>query len=164
MVETTADLSRFYRSLRRMGILLWVFNLGFISFPFTLVTIVNFAANILLNIIMNQWWAYGNVFLMGNTLYMLTQTLVALPLIYEIPFILQWIKPFRFVALISGIFYNIVYWFCWFDVLYIFFVETPKEEYIKDEPVAVDHVLEPLGKEIIGEDVPVDPEIEESDL
>lgn len=87
-VMSTEELSRFYRRLRRMGILFWVFNLAFVATPFILVTLVSFMTNIFLNVVLNQWWAYGNIFLIANTLYMMFQSLMAIPLIYEIPFIL----------------------------------------------------------------------------
>lgn len=85
---------------------------------------------------------------------MMFQSLMAIPLIYEIPYILQFLKPLRFISLFSGIAYNIMYWFNFFDVLYICFaVATPPEKVSME---TVDEVVNPNGVEVVGEVVPDD--------
>lgn len=125
VVMLPGEAQKFYRKLRRAGILFWVINLTFVATPLTIFMFGSFWSNIGLNIILNQFWAYGNLFLIGNTLFMMFQSLMAVPLIYEIPFILQYIKPLRFVSLFAGFVYNIMYWLNLFDVLYISFAVAP---------------------------------------
>lgn len=96
---------------------------------------------------------------MGNTAFLFAQTLMAIPLVYEIPFILQFIKPFRFISLFSGIFYNIAYWFGLFDLLYIVFAQNTPPAKISE--VTTDEVINPNGYEVVGEDVPIDPPVAE---
>ena len=86
--------------------------------------IVAYFANIILNIWLNRWWAHGNFFLIGNTFYLFTQSLVAVPLIFEIPYILKFLKPFRVVALASGFIYNCVYLLSFLDIQYMNYVHA----------------------------------------
>jgi hypothetical protein len=77
-----------------------------VGLPWCLVLLVIFGWNIYVNIFWNKFWAEGNLFLLGNTLYIITQGLVSLPLMFEIPILLRWIKPFRVLSLITSVIYN----------------------------------------------------------
>lgn len=77
--------------------------------PWLFVLMVIFGWNLYVNIAWNKWWAEGNFFLMGNTIYIITQAMVSIPLFFEIPFVLRYIKPFRIVSLISAVVYNLMF-------------------------------------------------------
>ena len=86
----------------------WLFVIGSIGFW-----------NLYVNISWNKWWAEGNLFLMGNTLYIISQSLVSIPLMFEIPSLLKFIKPFRVLSLFSAIVYNIMFLGSIADFFYI---------------------------------------------
>lgn len=90
-----------------------------VGFPWCFVLLAIFSWNLYVNIFWNHWWAEGNVFLLGNTLYIMGQALVTLPLMFEVPFLLRWIKPFRVLSLVSGIAYNILFMGSVFDFFYV---------------------------------------------
>jgi hypothetical protein len=47
--------------------------------------------------------------LMANTIYLFTQSLISLPLMFEIPPVLRFIKPFRVLSLLISIIYNFLF-------------------------------------------------------
>jgi hypothetical protein len=49
----------------------WVFNAAFIGLPWMLISWIAFMWNIILNTIMNHWWAGGNFWLVGNSAFAL---------------------------------------------------------------------------------------------
>jgi len=87
----------------------WIINLWMVGIPWLWLLMILWSWNLYVNIFWNNWWAEGNIFLMLNTLYIAAQSLVTLPLMFEIPFVLRWIKPFRVVSLMSAIIYNILF-------------------------------------------------------
>jgi hypothetical protein len=97
---------RAYGIWQRLLVLKWVFNMWLVGLPWCLVLLVIFGWNIYVNIFWNKFWAEGNLFLLGNRLYIITQGLVSLPLMFEIPILLRWIKPFRVLSLITSVIYN----------------------------------------------------------
>ena len=115
------------RRIQRFNLLIWLINMAAFAAPFTFITFICWIGNIVLNIWMNQWWAHGNLFLMANTMYNTFQVVVAIPLIFEIPFVLKWVKPFRIWALFSGIAYNMMYLASICDVLFIDFIKSEPE-------------------------------------
>ena len=80
-----------------------------VGVPWIIVLIAIFAWNMFVNIFWNKWWAEGNVFLMANTAYIMIQAAVSLPLMFEIPALLKFIKPLRVLSLTSAIIYNIMF-------------------------------------------------------
>lgn len=101
----------------------WLINLWIVGVPWTFILFVIFSWNMYVNIFWNHWWAEGNVFLIANSLYIMWQAGVTVPLMYEIPFVLKWIKPFRILSLISAITYNILFMGSVFDFFYVADVE-----------------------------------------
>ena len=47
----------------------WVFNAAFIGLPWLVISTIAFEWNIVCNTIMNHWWAGGNFWLVGNTIF-----------------------------------------------------------------------------------------------
>jgi hypothetical protein len=67
--------------------------------------------NVILNIWWNNWWAQGNVYLMAQTFYMITTSVFAVFLMFEINVILKWAKMTRVLVLITAIVWNLIYFF-----------------------------------------------------
>jgi hypothetical protein len=74
--------------------------------------------NIVLNILLNKWWAGGNWLLIFNTFYLIVQTLMSWPLIFEIPFYLRNLRYFRMFSSGAAFVYTAVYAFIVFDWIY----------------------------------------------
>jgi hypothetical protein len=84
-----------------------------------------------LNILLNDWWADGNWLLVFNTGYLLMQTVMSWPLIYEIPFYLQHLRFFRIWSVTWAIVYIASYIFTVLDWVFQIYWEPTKtyEEY-----------------------------------
>ena len=93
---------------------MWVVGL-----PWLFLLLVVGGWNLYVNIWWNKWWAEGNLFLMGNSIYILIQALVSIPLFFEIPFVLRFIKPFRILSLFSAVIYNVLFLSSIADFFYI---------------------------------------------
>jgi len=50
----------------------WIINFWVTGIPYLVYCLIAIAYNLFVNIIENNWWAEGNIFLMGNTIYLLT--------------------------------------------------------------------------------------------
>ena len=94
---------------QKLMVLRWIINLWIVGVPWLFVLFAIFAWNMYVNIWWNKWWAEGNFFLMGNTIYIITQAAVSIPLFFEIPFLLKFIRPFRVLSLLSAVVYNIMF-------------------------------------------------------
>lgn len=104
-------------------ILKWVINLWFIALPWAAVLFVTNVWNLYVNIYWNDYWAEGNFFLMFNSAFLVFQTLISLPLIFEIPPVLRFIKPLRFLSIVWAILYNFFFLTSIFDFLYLTDIE-----------------------------------------
>lgn len=69
-MDVPIELERVYRRLRRYGLFWWIVNLMLFALPFTVIVLINDLANVILNMFMNNFWAEGNIFLMGNTFFL----------------------------------------------------------------------------------------------
>ena len=87
----------------------FVFNFLFAGLPFCTFGIAAIVFNLYVNIAWNKFWAGGNLWLLFNTVYLWLQFFMAIPLMFEIGFILRWTKPIRFLTLISSLTYNFWY-------------------------------------------------------
>lgn len=99
----------------------WVINAWVVGIPWFIYSAAAVIWNIYFNIDFNKWWAQGNFFLIGNTLYIIIQVLVSAPLMFEIPPVLRHIKPIRMLSIISALIYNTLYFIGladWFFGLY----------------------------------------------
>ena len=84
----------------------WVFNTVFIAFPWVIISIILFVFNVILNIVMNKWWAYGNFWLIFNTFFAAFQTVLSWPLVFEIPSYLRHVKILRWISCFWALIYN----------------------------------------------------------
>jgi len=100
-------------------VLKWIINLWVVGVPWVFVLVAIYGWNMYVNIFWNKWWAEGNVFLMGNTIFILTQALVSIPVMFEIPPVMRFIKPFRILSLLSAFIYNYMYVLSIADFFYI---------------------------------------------
>lgn len=49
----------------------WVFNAAFVGIPFMFISYIGIMWNLVCNIVMNHWWAGGNFWLVGNSIFAL---------------------------------------------------------------------------------------------
>jgi len=87
----------------------WVINIAFIGLPWMALSVVFIVYNLVLNIWFNKWWAYGNFWLIFNTIYGIIQTLVSWPLVLEIPSYLRHLKLLRWLSCLWALIYNIAW-------------------------------------------------------
>ena len=87
----------------------WLFNTLIIGLPWILISIGLIVYNFVLNIAYNKWWAYGNFWLIFNTLYAIIQTFISWPLVLEIPSYLRHLKFLRWISCFWALIYNTVY-------------------------------------------------------
>ena len=87
----------------------WLINAVFIGFPVWNVIFIGLLWNIWFNIVMNHFWAHGNLYLMLMTVLNIVQSVNASYLVFEIPAFLRWTKPFRSLSLEYAIIMNIIY-------------------------------------------------------
>lgn len=99
----------------------WVLNLILIGFPWTFISQIFFAWNVLFNAKWNFLWAGGNVYLVANTVFAYIQTWMSVFVIWEIPFYMRHFKFFRLISLVSGFVYNFFYWASVIDFLLLLF-------------------------------------------
>lgn len=116
-VRKLPDRSR--RIWRQLLALKWIVNLWLVGVPWGFALLALFGWNMYVNIFWNKWWAEGNFFLMGNTLYIIAQSIVSIPLMFEIPLVLRFMKPFRVISFFSAIAYNIMFLGSVADFFYI---------------------------------------------
>lgn len=102
-----------------------------VGVPWLFVLVTIFGWNMFVNVSWNKWWAGGNFFLLGNTMYIITQAMVSIPLMFEIPMLLRLIKPFRVLSLFSAIFYNLLFIGSIADFFYI--AEAEDKNNFEDE-------------------------------
>ena len=99
----------------------------FVGIPHIIYAACAIGFNFWANINWNDWWAEGNVFLVGNTIFLLSQAIGATPLLFESPMLLRRMKIFRVFMLGSALIYNFFYIGAFGEVLFSLFVEDPAE-------------------------------------
>lgn len=107
----------------------WAINAAVVGVPWFLTATTALIYNIYFNIEYNRWWAWGNYWLLGNTFYLLFQTLTSIPLVIEFPLYLRAFRVSRMFSVTSAILYNFLFllsFFEWYDQLYIV---TDKSQY-----------------------------------
>lgn len=91
----------------------WVINIWLIGVPWLIFSTLCVGWNLYLNIFSNHWWAQGNVFLIGMTVYMMIQYIMSIPLLFEWEEYLKTWKILRLNSATSAV---------WFVLFYAFFV------------------------------------------
>lgn len=115
------------KTLFNQGLVKWIVNLLLIAIPCSLLTIVALVNNLYQNIWNNHFWANGNLYLMWNTFYIFFQAFVSIPVIWEIPTILKYIKPLRWFSIFSALLYNFLYFASICDFFYLLFEEEEQD-------------------------------------
>jgi len=87
----------------------WMINAFLVAGPISIVTVGLAGFNIYESIWWQKWWADGNWFLIGKSIYIVVQTLCSLPLIFEIDVYLRHAKTLRFLVMNLAIFYTLFY-------------------------------------------------------
>lgn len=99
----------------------WLLNLVVVGFPWTFISQIFFAWNVLFNAKWNFLWAGGNVYLVANTVFAYIQTWMSVFVIWEVPFYMRHFKFFRLISLVTGLVYNILYYSSVADFLALLF-------------------------------------------
>ena len=86
-----------------------------IGVPWVLSATLGVGFNMYLNEADNRFWAEGNIFLIVNSIFMIIQWALSIPLIFEWQYYLKTWKILRLNALISAILYTLVYAFFVFE-------------------------------------------------
>ena len=109
----------------------WIFNFIFMACPYFLFSSLMIVLNIVLNIVMNKWWGMGNCLLIGNTVYLIVQTILSWPIVFELSWWYQKMRFLRTFSLMAAFVYVGVYLFVVIDWLYQIYFEPTKsyEEY-----------------------------------
>jgi hypothetical protein len=134
--------------------------------PFDIYLLFSIVWNLVLNIKFNKWWAGGNVYLILNTVFNLSQAFNAIWLVFEFPVYLQWFKVARFFSLVAAVLYNSVYaYFAYalYSSIYEYDYETMGApsvfETFKDMYMIYNLVLHipiiPLNMMIIGKEIEI---------
>lgn len=92
-----------------------------VGVPWTFISQIFFAWNVLFNAKWNFLWAGGNVYLIANTVFAYVQTWMSVFTIWEMPFYMRHFKLFRLVSLVAGVVYNILYYSSVADFLLLLF-------------------------------------------
>jgi hypothetical protein len=86
-----------------------VINIVVLGAPWTILGGSAIGWNLVINSIFNQLWAEGNIWLILNTCFGVSQYILSLLLVFEADFFIRYLKFIRIISLISGYLYNIVY-------------------------------------------------------
>lgn len=71
--------------------------------------------NVGFNIAWNKWWATGNIWLISNTFFQISQSFLSIPLFFEVGIYVRHFKAFRSLSFLASIIYNAIYLFFLFD-------------------------------------------------
>lgn len=115
----------------------WILNLVFFAAPWIVIGFAGVVFNMYFNIAFNKLWAGGNYYLMVNTLFLLLQTALSVPLVVEFP---PWMRHFGLVrlwSLINAYAYNGMY----FALILAYLIETYDESESALEEVGVGDII-----------------------
>jgi hypothetical protein len=114
----------------------WIINFWLTGIPYLFYCTIAVVYNLFVNIWQNNWWAEGNLFLIGNTVYLLVQGTFSMLMMFEMAFIIRWIKPLRVISVTSAFLYNVFYFFSLGNWIWeIFFAD---KSYLDDASGAID--------------------------
>ena len=86
----------------------WILNAAFIGMPLTIVGVACLALNIWTSVDWNKWWAYGNMFMISKTAYVLFQSIQMIPVVFEIDVYMRHFKPVRGFSLMAATAYVVI--------------------------------------------------------
>lgn len=82
-----------------------------IAVPWTILGLALIGFNLFCNIGLNEGWAGGNLWLIGNTVYLILQFALSIGLFWEIDVWIYWMKFIRIFSLLSSYIYIFGYLF-----------------------------------------------------
>lgn len=85
----------------------WVANGALIGLPWLFISYTGVMWNIVCNVVMNHWWAGGNFWLVGNSIFALVQTIHTWFLVFEWPFYLRHTYALRWAISLLSIIYSL---------------------------------------------------------
>ena len=91
----------------------WVLNAIFIATPINVTLWICLFIHFISQMFINKWWAHGNLFLIAKTLSITSQTISLMPVIYELDFMIRHLKFFRFLNLMSAVFFLFEHYGMW---------------------------------------------------
>ena len=105
------------------GYFRWIINFLFVGVPWFFWSIVLCIFNLVWNMVLNDFWADGNFLLVFNTWYLLLQTVMSWPLIFEIPFYMEHLRFFRTFSVTWAYIYMLFYMFIVSDWVFQLYLE-----------------------------------------
>lgn len=115
----------------------WILNLVFFAAPWIVIGFAGVIFNMYFNIAFNKIWAGGNWFLMANTLFLLLQTALSVPLVIEFPPWMRHMGLVRISSLLNAYIYNVFY----FGFVIAYLVETFYESDSALEEIGVGDIM-----------------------
>lgn len=95
----------------------WLLNAVAVATPLTFFFLAVCIGDTIYMIVFNKFWAHGSFILIANWLFLISQTIMAIPLLYEIAPVLRILRPFRVLALSSAFWYNFLWFAALFDLI-----------------------------------------------
>lgn len=89
----------------------WIINLFIVALPWAGFSFMMMLYNIVFNAWINKWWAFGNIYLMANTVYGFYQWLNSMCLAFEFPIYMRQFILVRWMSVYAAFLYNGVYFF-----------------------------------------------------
>lgn len=83
-----------------------------------------------MNVRFNHNWAQGNLFLISNTFYLITQSCLSFWLVVEFPFLLKRMKLIRFFSFMFAFIYNIIYYSFLADYIFILYFQDKSSDVV----------------------------------
>jgi hypothetical protein len=114
----------------------WIANFIFVGMPWFTFSMIMILVNVIFNVWLNSIWADGNLLLVANSAYLVIQTLLSWPLVFEIPFYLNELKFFRTFSVVVSWVYMMFYVFVSADWAYMLWLE-PEATYEQYDVVSV---------------------------
>jgi hypothetical protein len=108
--------------LDRISYWRYIINIFVVGLPVFFLACISVAYNIFFNIDFNLWWAEGNAWLIGNTVWLILTAIHSTMLAFEIPFYMRMFKIGRYFGCFNAAVYNVIYFgltFGWISELYI---------------------------------------------
>lgn len=110
----------------------WVLNAITVALPTTFFLVVLNLLDLLFNAVYNKLWAHGNFFLILNWLFMISQTLLSIPILFEIQTLLKILRPIRILSLLASFLYNFLWLGAISDLFWLYFGEK-KTDFDEDQ-------------------------------
>lgn len=99
----------------------YIINIFVIGLPVFFMAVSGVVYNIFFNIDFNFWWAEGNAWLIGNTVWLILTAIHAIMVAFEIPFYMRMFKIGRYFGCFNAALYNTIYLLILADWIYMLY-------------------------------------------